>query len=36
MEYLDYCIIAIRVCCKKDSYHRRQACRLDADKTVSL
>ena len=31
-EYLDCCIITTWVCCKEDSYHKRQTCRLDAEK----
>jgi len=36
MEYPDCCITTTRACYKEGSHYRRQACRLNIDKAVSL
>jgi len=35
MEYPDYCITAMKVCCEEGSCHGKQTCRLDVDRAVS-
>jgi len=36
MEYSDYYITAMRMCCEKGSYHGRQAYIIDIEKAISL